>query len=225
LATRRHPIPFATAQAIEGGAVWGTFTSLYVGLLVPHADERSLFAGLFAGEVLGAGLGAVLERALRPRSGAVALANSGALWLPTVATLLSFAINPFLDNDSGVRGLGAGLLAAEAIGLAAGGLLGQRFKAGRVQVLLSDVGAVLLGGAFPLLAWLIGGDTVSAPEVFGSAAAGVALGFAGAYALTELLPRRKQAAVEQAAKRLGGLQLALLPLRQGGGISLSKRLH
>lgn len=224
LTTRFHPIPYAMAQAIEGGAVWGAFTSVAANLLASDLDPRVLYGSLAAGELLGAGVGALVARASRPTSGAVALANSGAVWLSSTTTLLAFAIDPYLDGDHGRRALGGGLLAAELIGLGAGGVLGQRLGTTRVQALLSDVGATFLGGAFPLLAWLIGGNAVGDREIFGSAAAGVVLGFAGAYLLTEWVPRRKQAAIERAAQRLNGVQLTMMPLRQGGGISLSKRL-
>jgi hypothetical protein len=226
LTTRYAPIPFATAQAIEGGAVWGSFSTLYLWLLAAQRhDERVLFASLAAGEVLGAGVGGLLERSLRPSSGAVALANSGALWSSAITTLLVFSSDLFLDGEASVRGLGAGLFAAQAIGLGVGGALGQRFGATRTQVWLSDVGAGLIGGTLPLLTWLIGGRYADDRAMMGSTAAGIALGFVGAYVLTEFLPRRKRAAVERAARQLERVQLALMPLRQGGGLSITTRLH
>ncbi len=229
LTTRYAPIPFATAQAIEGGAVGGSFATLYLWLMAAqHHDGqqsvRVLFASMAAGELLGAGLGGLLERSLRPRSGAVALANSGGLWLPAITTLIAFSSNPYI-NEPAARGLGAGLFAAQAIGLGVGGLLGQRFGATRAQVWLSDVGAGLVGGALPLLTWLIGGPYVDERALMGSTAAGMALGFAGAYVLTEFLSRKKRASVERAARQLDRLQLAMMPLRQGGGLSIAARLR
>jgi hypothetical protein len=225
LVTRWHPISYATAQAVEGGAVWGTFTSLYLWMLAPrHHDERTLFGALAAGELLGAGLGGLVARGLHPSAGAVGFANSGALWLSTMTTLITFSIDPNLGDDSQTRSFGAGLLASELIGLGAGAVIGQRFDASRGQVWLSDVGAGLVGGTLPLLAWLIRGSSVTATEIFATAAAGTALGFAGAYTLVELLPRRRRAAAERAAKLLDRLQLAMMPVRQGGGFSLSTRL-
>ena len=229
LTTRYAPIPFATAQAIEGGAVGGTFATLFLWLLAAqdhdgYRSERALLASLAAGELLGAGLGALLERSLRPRSGAVALANSGGVWLPAITTLLAFSSRPYIDEPA-TRGLGAGLFAAQALGLGVGGWLGQRFHATRAQVWLSDVGAGLVGGALPLLTWLIGGPYVDERALMGSTAAGMALGFAGAYVLTEFLSRSKRAAVERAARQLERVQLAMMPLRQGGGLSIATRLR
>jgi hypothetical protein len=228
LVTRFKPIAPSTAQAIEGGTLWGSLTSLYVWLLASDrdGDSRGLFAGMAAGGLLGAGLGGVIERQLLPTSGAVALANSSAFWLSAMTMLTVVGIGPDFDDDAPTRGLAGGLLAAQALGLGIGGAIGQRFGATRSQVWLSDMGAVLLGGTMPLLTWLIGGDAVPAEAMLATTAVGMGLGFATAYLLSEFLPRRR---AEKAARRAAGLfehtSLALLPMRQGGGLSLSARLR
>jgi hypothetical protein len=52
------------------------------------------------------------------------------------------------------------------------------------------------------------------------------IGFVSAYLLTEFLPSRgKVAAAERAASTLGGMRLAMMPVRNGGGVSLSARLR
>jgi hypothetical protein len=227
MATRKHGIPHATAQAIEGGGLWGTTTSLYLWMIASKVqNEQGLFGGMAAGELLGASLGGLFERKLLPSSGAVALANSGSLWLSAIATMMAFGIQRDLDNDRAHRGLGGGLLAAQLVGLSVGGMLGQRFETRRSQVWLSDIGAVLGGGVMPLLTWLFGGEGVPPEAMFGATAAGLGLGFAGAYLLTEFGKRRKEtAAAERAASELGRMHIAPLALRQGGGLSLAGRLR
>jgi hypothetical protein len=225
LVTRYTGLEFSTAQAIEGGAIWGTTTPLYLWMLSSSShDERGLFFGLAAGELLGAGLGGLIERRVRPSSGAVALAISGSLWLSSIATLLAFTVNPNIDSSDSIRALGGGLLAAQALGLGLGGLLGQRFEASRAQVWLADAGAVVLGGTMPLLAWLVAGYEVTPEAMLGSTAAGMGLGFATAYLLAEFLPRRELRAAERATRHIERLRLGMLPVRGGGGLSLSARL-
>jgi hypothetical protein len=226
LVTRKTGLAFSTAQAIEGGAIWGTTTPVYVWLLASNQhDPRGLFAGMAVGELLGAGLAGVLERRLRPTSGAVALANSGSFWLSSITTLMTFSIGVDSENDAAYRGLGAGLLAAQGIGLGVGGFLGQRFAARRSQVWLADAGAVLLGGTLPLLTWLMVGDTFAPEALLASTAVGMGVGFVGAYLLAELLSGRQQQALERTAQRMAGMQLSMMPLRDGGGVTLSKRLR
>ncbi len=221
LTTRKKPLRFSMAQAIEGGAIWGAATSVYFTVLgsAGYADKNTYLTGLLVGELVGATAGALIEREFRPTSGAVALANSGALWLPSITTLL--ASTSGLWTDAGVRALGGSLLAAEALGLGLGGLLGQRGGVTRGQVFLSDAGAIVGGGMLPMLAWLIGGPLT--PEVgFTTGAAGIALGFTTAYLLATRTPRARSAAARLDKPKRASLSIA--PTAGGGMMMLGGRL-
>jgi hypothetical protein len=210
LATRDRKFEFSTAQAIEGGATWGLVTPVYVMLMALPDDPspQAIFGSILAGELLGGAAGGLLERAFRPTSGAVALANSGAFWLPGFTSLLMTMDDSFDENK--VRTMGGALLLSQFVGLGLGGWVGQHDGVSRGRVWLSDAGAVLGGGALPLLTWLLAGDGIADDAFLGTSAMGLAVGFVGTYLLATRLPRAR-AASARLERTTGDTHLSIAP--------------
>ena len=142
--------------------------------------------------------------------------NSGGGWLPAIATTFYFIGDH--EGASAARALGSALLLSELLGLGAGGWFGQRDGVNRAQVFLADAGAVLGGGALPLLAWLVSGEAERGP-MLGACGFGMAAGFIGTYALATRLPRAR-AASAALAQRAGNTRLSIAPTTPGSGGTL-----
>ena len=150
-------IPASSSQMIVGNASWGTLMGLGLGFGLDSAPQSILPHWLAVGTgVLGATLGLGLDRRLHPRSGTVALYNSGAMWGATLgalgwAYLLTHgATGTFIGGIEGASGGTGGwaLFAGTGVGVGVGAALASLKSLAHVSrqhVALIDLGGVVGG--------------------------------------------------------------------------------
>lgn len=191
-----HGITPGHAQLLNSSVTWGGMNAF---LFSDSLQDAELAWATLGGEAAGLGLGIGLRRAWDPRSGDVALTNTGGIWT-TVLVLLGHAVT---DREPEVETV---VLSADG-GLLLGAGLSRVVDVSRGRTLLIDIGGVL--------GFLLGG-TVAIGSESDTRAAGVELfvGTAGGLALATALTRDWDAPEVP-------VRLALLRLGEGWGAAVS----
>lgn len=127
------------ATTINSGTLWGAYNGAMFNGMTSTAD--SLPAALMFSQLAGVGVGALSWELFHPTAGEVSMANSGGIWMGTLALFSQIALNDdIVTSNDHIIGT---ILGLTDLGIVAGALLSQYEPMTRGRTLVIDSGGAL----------------------------------------------------------------------------------
>ncbi len=197
----RNGVRAGQALAANDGTLIGFFAGA-MAMATSGADDETIGFGFALSQLLGLGVGLLVDDALRPTAGDVSLTFSGSIWATVGTALVLVAAEP--DDDDVIAPV---LLAAVSAGTITGALLSSKFPMSRARALILDGGGALgllfSAGGYVLIS---DGDDEEGAALAGFV--GIGIGIALAAALTG----------DYDGPEVPNASVALAPV-EGGGIA------